>query len=800
MNSQTTIEITHRSPWQGAIDRAVRAIPPAWPLASSVAVNPFLGQAEETLAVAGARLRRAAGAPITMPRSWYRAKIAAGAISDDDLRTALASGPSELQSLGISGLKAEASTPAPLVEALPTVADLAAVSSGIDWPNFIATRIGVWAADYFDAGQALWAAPKAQGAYRAWRATALHDLSPEIAGLSDFAQHVSDAPESADAAIAWAADRLGLEGAAGPSFFHQLLMTLGGWAQYARYLLWEAELSGLGDDTARDLLAIRLVWEEALFARYGDRFPERWREVLKTHAEPIRPTRDQLVDTLLQAAAERGEQRRLAMLLADDSQAFAEVRPAVQAAFCIDVRSEVFRRALEGLDPSIKTLGFAGFFGLATAHRALASDVVEKRLPVLLNPALASRAGDDAFDATDFANRIAARATRAWGRFKLAAVSSFAFVEATAPVYAAKLLADALGHSSGTALGDPRPEFDPRPPLTARLDAAEGVLRAMSLTDNFAPVVVLASHGAKAVNNPHASTLQCGACGGYPGDVNARLLAGLLNDREVRLGLVGRGIVIPSDTLFIAALHDTTADKVTLFDRDYLSPDHLVALEQIERWFAVAGRIARTERAQRLPRARDQGSIEKRGRDWSETRAEWGLAGCHAFIAAPRRRTRGRPLAGKAFLHDYDWTKDNGFSVLELILTAPVVVASWINLQYYGSTVAPDVFGAGDKLLHNVVGGIGVVEGNGGILRAGLPWQSVFDGESYAHDPLRLSVCIEAPRDAIADILARHPDVAALFDNGWMHLFALNEEGQMAWRYLRPLRWEPFHATTAQVG
>jgi uncharacterized protein YbcC (UPF0753/DUF2309 family) len=27
----------------------------------------------------------------------------------------------------------------------------------------------------------------------------------------------------------------------------------------------------------------------------------------------------------------------------------------------------------------------------------------------------------------------------------------------------------------------------------------------------------------------------------------------------------------------------------------------------------------------------------------------------------------------------------------------------------------------------------------------GLPWQSVHDGEGYAHDPLRLSVCIEAP-------------------------------------------------------
>ena len=40
------------------VDKAVRAIPPAWPLASSVAVNPFLGQTGEPLATAGARLAR----------------------------------------------------------------------------------------------------------------------------------------------------------------------------------------------------------------------------------------------------------------------------------------------------------------------------------------------------------------------------------------------------------------------------------------------------------------------------------------------------------------------------------------------------------------------------------------------------------------------------------------------------------------------------------------------------------------------------------------------------------------------
>ena len=74
-------------------------------------------------------------------------------------------------------------------------------------------------------------------------------------------------------------------------------------------------------------------------------------------------------------------------------------------------------------------------------------------------------------------------------------------------------------------------------------------------------------------------------------------------------------------------------------------------------------------------------------------------------------------------------------------------------------------------------------------MRAGLPWQSVHDGESYAHEPLRLSVCIEAPSAAITDILSRHGNVRALFDNRWLHLFALNEEGLMAWRYSGGGQW-----------
>jgi len=773
-----------------AADAAARAVPPLWPLASSVAVNPFLGQSGESLARAGARLARVAGVPVSMPRAWYAERIAAGEITDGDIAGALAAAPADRRPLDVAAVRAAAARPSPAPRAVPGVADLAAGVSGVDWPGLVAERFGVWAAGYFDQGQALWAAPRGRGAYAAWQATATHDLTPEIAGLTGFAAHVAGAPASGREAIVRAATRLGLPRAALETYFHALLMSLGGWAQYARYLLWQADLAAGRDDTVHDLLAIRLLWEEALFERYAEDIAGGWQAARAAHAAPVAPTAALVVDQILQEAAERAAQRRLAeTLAAPHAQPPGETRPALQAVFCIDVRSEVFRRALESLDPSIRTLGFAGFFGLATSHRRFASDVDELRLPVLLNPELRTRAGGPEDAAADRATRLRARAQRAWGRFKLAAVSSFAFVEAAGPIYVMKLVRDALGLAATPPPKEPAPRFEPALGPQARADAAEAVLRAMSLTENFARVVLLAGHGANVVNNPHASALHCGACGGYPGEVNARLLASLLNDPAVRAEVDARGIHIPADTLFLGTLHDTTTDQVRVYDADHPAPGHAGDLAQVRRWLAAAGELTRTERAQRLPRAARARDVPRRSRDWAEVRPEWALAGCHVFIAAPRARTAGKRLEGRAFLHDYDWRQDEGFAVLELIMTAPVVVASWISLQYYGSTVAPAVFGAGNKLLHNVTGGVGVVEGNGGLLRAGLPWQSVHDGERLVHEPLRLSVCIEAPRAAMTDILARHDEVRALFDNRWLHLFALDDAGRMAWRYTGNLQW-----------
>ncbi|MBS1303685.1 DUF2309 domain-containing protein [Loktanella sp. SALINAS62] len=764
-----------------AAKTAARTIPPAFPLDATVAVNPFLGQSGEDLVHAAARLGRVAGVSLTPPRASYRAKIAAGEITDDDLAAALIASTLPMKPRDLALLKAKIHVDAPQAAALPTVADLAATSTGTDWSAILHRCFGLWAAGHFDRGQALWTPRPDNTAYAAWREWATHDLTPEIAGLSGFCAHIAQAPDTAERAILRAAERLGLAKDAGPTAFHRLLIDLGGWSQHARWLLWQAELAGGTDSTLTDLLAIRLIWEEALLAQYPQ-VTDHWQATVAAHAAPVAPTPDQVLDAILQDAAERGHQRHLGAVLSGPAERAG--RPDLQAAFCIDVRSEVMRRELEAQNDGIETLGFAGFFGLPVAHRQHGTDAVQSHLPALLNPALVSTSHTDA--ASETTARISARATRAWGRFRQAAVSSFAFVEAAGPAYGLKLMKDALGSgTTGLAPGPmPRLETDLSP--EAKAQTAASILRAMSLTQNTARLVLLVGHGAQVTNNPHESGYHCGACGGQTGEVSARLLAALLNDPETRAGLPQHGIHLADDTHFVAALHDTVTDKVTLYP-DTPAPDHTTDLAQVQGWLCAASGLARAERAQRLPGATGN-SLLGRAADWAEMRPEWGLAGCAAFIAAPRSATAGRDLKGRAFLHNYDWRADNGFATLELILTAPVVVASWISLQYYGSTVAPQVFGGGNKLIHNVVGGIGVVQGNGGQLRPGLPWQAVHDGETPAHDPLRLSVMIDAPTEAITEVLRKHDQVRQLFDNGWLHLFAL-DSGKIRARYRSSLTW-----------
>jgi uncharacterized protein YbcC (UPF0753/DUF2309 family) len=781
-HKQSQFSSAHISGILKAAEAEARDIPPAFPLEATVAVNPFMGQTGEDLATASARLARVAGVRITRARSDYARAVAEGTITDEDLAEALAACPHINKPADLAALHAQLAIDSPTPRALPTVAHLAATATGTDWPALIDRCFGLWAAGYFDRGQALWTPAPGHSAFAGWREWATHDLTPEIAGLTGFCAHVASAPDTPERAILRASERLGLGEDVAEQVFHRLLMDIGGWSQHARWLLWQAELAGTTDSTITDLLAIRLVWEEALL-ELAPQASQPWVQTRAAHAAPLVPSPAQVVDAVLQEAAERAHQRGLSAAMTGLD--VTNGRPEVQAAFCIDVRSEVFRRAFEAQDTAIDTIGFAGFFGLPLAHRPHGTDQTQIHLPVLLNPALTacSHAGPKAEEDA----RISARALRAWGRFRQAAVSSFAFVESAGPLYGWKLVKGALGLDGVKAAKSPAPQIEGGLTAEQKADIGAKVLTAMSMTKHHAPLVLLLGHGASVTNNPHESAYHCGACAGQTGEMSARMLAILLNDPETRAGLPEHGITVAEDVLFVAGLHDTTTDEITLYD-DCPAKSHKDRLEQTRRWLKAAGAQARAERALRLPGATAQ-SVTARAANWAELRPEWGLAGCAAFIAAPRGVTRHADLQGRAFLHSYDWQDDAGFATLELILTAPVVVASWISLQYYGSSVAPHAFGGGNKLIHNVVGGIGVVQGNGGVLRPGLPWQSIHDGDALAHEPLRLSVMIEAPTEAISDILQKHPDVQALFDNGWLHLFAL-EGGKVAARY-RPGRvWD----------
>uniref|UniRef100_UPI000A5CBE0F putative inorganic carbon transporter subunit DabA n=1 Tax=Porphyrobacter sp. CCH7-A1 TaxID=1768773 RepID=UPI000A5CBE0F len=101
-------------------DAAARAIPPVWPLASSVAVNPYLGQAGLDLATTAALLARVSDAPATMARSWYRERIGNGSITDGDLAAALAACTASPCPASVAELKLAAQRPHVRKDSLPT--------------------------------------------------------------------------------------------------------------------------------------------------------------------------------------------------------------------------------------------------------------------------------------------------------------------------------------------------------------------------------------------------------------------------------------------------------------------------------------------------------------------------------------------------------------------------------------------------------------------------------------------------------------------------------------------------------
>jgi len=498
------------------------------------------------------------------------------------------------------------------------------------------------------------------------------------------------------------------------------------------------------------------------------------------------------------------------------------VAPTVDVVCCIDVRSEGLRRYLESVGP-YRTRGFAGFYGLPIALQSIGSDWSQPACPVLLTPK--HRIVEYSTTQVGRAKRHArarsflSNVRRVLDELKGNAASAFVLFEAiglifTLPLAGRTLMPDLFARCTAALRRAVVPDIETAFVVekTAGLDEAvgftsaerlffaESALALMAMRDDFARLVLLVGHGSTTENNPFEASLDCGACAGYRGGPNARILASLLNREDVRTGLVARGISIPTSTVFIAGEHDTALDRVYVYDEHLVPNSHRAELATLQRDLGIAGSRLAGERIRALDphdRSHAAAHVATRAADWAQVRPEWGLARNAVFVIAPRSFTVGADLGCRAFMHEYDVDRDADGALLEIIMTAPLVVAQWINNHYYFATVDNERYGSGSKVIHNVVGRIGVMAGNRSDLRAGLPLQSLADSKGWYHEPVRLLAIVTAPRARIEAVIGRHEILRRLFHNEWIALTAWDPASAQFWNYLSTGAWEPHSSSAA---
>jgi uncharacterized protein YbcC (UPF0753/DUF2309 family) len=766
---------SERTRLRATVALAADAIAPVWPLDTFVAVNPLLGF--DALPFVEATARAA---------ELFRAHVLpADDTSGDDARDPADRAREFVAAIGVRD----------------TLGDWCAALGWGDAVAEIDERTGRWLAAYLDRGEAAWTMPhRARGFYAAWKRLARHECAATPNGRA-YRRAVDALPDHAVDAVGANLEALGIPPERRHGYLQRHLAQCAGWAGFVK------RAHDAGEDPGLDLLALLAVrtWYErcALTAAARARgvepaFPA-VRDWLLADPARVRRAREPHFERAAHDAAyarlEQREREFAASLLAvleprDDA---APRAVAAQFVFCIDARSEALRRALEAEGP-YETLGFAGFFGMPVRYRPFDAPHATAIAPVLLRPTREVGERPDAATARQL--RRAAARERTFDAIAGGALAhpfaAFAGVEAFGPFAALRAARQTFRAERAHAMPDDRPLQLDALPFDERVFFGEAALRIMGLTHGFAPLVVLCGHGGSTVNNAFSAAIDCGACGGNRGTINARVAADVLNAPDVRAALVARGITIPPHTRFVAAEHDTTRDAVRLVDCDDRAL--LAAL-------ARASDAVRARRARALPAA-PLGASDPLARagDWAQVRPEWGLARNAAFVIGPRAFSRAADLDGRCFLHSYDAPADPDGAILEQILTAPLIVAAWINLQYFFATVDPDRFGSGDKLLQQPVGGIGVVAGNGGDLRTGLPLQSTSFGATPYHEALRLLAVVVAPRERIDAIVARQQVLQRLFDHRWVSLVAIDPGDGRAYRYAGDRAWHPHPTETPECS
>ncbi|MFB6170482.1 MAG: DUF2309 domain-containing protein [Haloarculaceae archaeon] len=773
---------------EDAIERAATTVGSVWPIHSFVTANPLSGFEDLPFGEAVTQAADLLGGRGYPSPDTFRAALEDGQIDPEILDAELAD----------RGFEADPET---LLDRMDDGVEPEAPDADVERVDHVLTK---WLSAFLDEGRAKWSMPdRKEGFYAAFRSVAEHDGQIPDDGV------VTDLPESPVEAIESVLEPY--PDSQWVPIFEEQFAALPGWVGFVKQ---RAADDGAWQSTYPVTLAGYLAVRLALLDAFGvDIEPSTGPD--STGADAV----DDLSEAFL-TAWEASYRSDVVERVADESEALAEAessgRPDAQLVFCIDTRSEVIRRHVEAAG-DYETHGYAGFFGIPMEYQGYDAELSVDACPPILDPEhriTEAPADGDAKENHDRWSSIREAAGDVVTALKSNPTTAFGFVENAASGYglalAARTLAPGRVHDLFDSLEEP--VADPHefceqtvhhqytyagdlPVGLTHEERVEYAAAAFELMgwEEFGRLVVFAGHASETTNNPYDSSLDCGACAGNPGGPNARVLASICNDDEVRAALRDRGHEVPEDTVFLAGEHNTTTDEVELYDGGV--PDsHAADLAQLRADLDTARERAAAERAEAMGAdGAGVGETERRAADWAETRPEWGLAGNAGFVVGPRGLTSDLDLDGRAFLHSYDWATDPDGDALEAILTGPMVVTQWINTQYYFSTVDNAVYGSGSKVTQNPVGNLGVYQGNGGDLMTGLPLQSLMaaDDTPY-HQPLRLSTVIHAPVERVTDVLADHEELTQLLDNDWLSLTVVDPtQDHRAFHYEADLTWQP---------
>ncbi|PRP53605.1 DUF2309 domain-containing protein [Bacillus halotolerans] len=838
------------------IESASRVIAPLWPISTFAARNPWMGLENQPFDQVASWLKNTRNVDIYPSASMIRSAKNKGEIDEDFVEMGLQHWldshsfhiPRDVaERFCHAGLKLDP-LPSSLLSShkLEKLADecsgldhiesfyMQPISSDIETQegerlvNILDQHVIKWSKLYLDESQAGWTMPnREKGFYRAWQ----HLIQYDPALSKKQRERLKGWPQEAHLALQEALFALEIPESEIQRYLEGHLLSLPGWAGM---MLWRSQQSSHEHALLTEYLAVRISMEWALIKPYlpinNERFEnkisitpliaawihwggltlEEWAQMPADEQNEYLSFAYSFDEKLrrklwLEAWEQTHTDRLSQKIISKQRETNGKKSALAQLAFCIDVRSEPFRRQLEKAGP-FETIGVAGFFGVPIATCELGSKHSHASLPVIQKPQnkIKEFADEDVLEKYNQRKQAVHSLSYTFKKMKQNVLTSLLLPELSGPWLSLQMVARSFAPRRADRFIRNLRETWLRKPDTKlslhhvndteaeipmgfteeeKVNYARQALKMMGLTENFAPLVVICGHGSQSTNNPYAAALDCGACGGAAGGFNARVLAALCNLSEVREALLTEGMKIPEDTVFAAAEHNTTVDELHWLYVPELSEAAQEAFDHIEAVMPKVKHHANAERLAQLPNVQSKlknpkAEAHRFAEDWSEIRPEWGLARNAAFIIGQRELTQDCDLEGRAFLHNYDWKQDESGELLANIIAGPGTVAQWINLQYYASTVAPHYYGSGNKATQTVTAGLGVMQGNASDLLAGLPWQSVMqsDHEAY-HSPLRLLIVIQAPRQHVERLLNNDPVFLQKIQNGWVRLASIDPEG-----------------------